>query len=1226
MVGIDNNKLIGKVSSSIQFIKSQITIRKYGKYSTIELDNGIPKGFPGQPALPWRKFYLSIPWDAVPGDLALNNVKTAVIAEDIIVEPLQPNVPALMPADGKWVPLDPGLCASDAAYPSIFARITSTRRLGGFLTAELQVCPFRYYGRSRILEMVESFDLDLSYTQTGKKLMKPSSVMALRHERMLENRVKSMVLNPDHIELDRPFEGGALFDFNVPPTIDYVIVTTKSLSREFKRLANWRARLGLRSKVVTLEDIKANDVEETEDANGKRAIFWHEKGYHDGGTRDTAEAIRNFTKWAEENWHTQYILLGGDTEVIPCRQGIHTGNIYRWRLKDNAAWSYWDKSLPDIDVPFWDEKIVPHVFYPSEASGNDSTYISLEFDEALHISYLLLRWDADYAKSYEIQISKDKLAWTTIYSTMNGLGGKERVKLPCPYSKYLRLKINDTNSFSLQQVSAIKAYSGTDYNNNFPGTNQLGIFYHASSNSSSAEKLLKNENASWTPKLQDKNPHIQLKVQPKSIINCIRLKWSSTKVPTYVLKASQNGSDFKPIDLEASKSSMIEERTFEWISFPNGGYLRLEIAGGFNFSLESIGLYGPPCVPWGGVIYRIDPTTSRIYLHENGLIKPEKDDQIFILQTGIIIPYNSDASDTNLGWYYIKDLVNGEKSDTSTRFVEIKGPSDYHGQQNEDLRPHLVFKTDDNYIPADLYYSDFAEQDGSHQGSHDWDIDKNGIYGVETYLVHSKDAEQWGEYPEHLDTAIAYADVFLGRAPVNNLCEARTFVDKVICYERFEDQEGYSLPSDFAISVLLGSANWSATGAGDWGMHLDRSAVESEKIRRMLLDYASYWKLIRLYQDYTDVPEQDNGPDLAGANHDSIINALGKGNNIVSLISHGGSDGCCFIYSCDASGLENIPGVFFGCACYTGRFDWRDNKSFAEELILNPYGGAVGYVGASRMGSTGDGPINQAFWRRLIDKSTSCRLGDMFNACKEVEPCGGGWQTYTWNLLGDPAMRVWSDQPKRLKVTYSQKICTGNQTFEVSVDSKGPVKDAEICLTMDGSLFASVITDASGKASVTITPIKAGILHLSVSGKNMIPFTDSVYVEKCPTACSSKVICNNILICKKELTCKTTLSCLQMIHCKNQLIATCYPMLMACRGCPAVNPLDINWQDLVKNWTDLATNPSYIEAIWGIRDVKEFVRLADRPEIKNSLEELPIEIRKPIKMMVKRMKKEMNLE
>ena len=45
-------------------------------------------------------------------------------------------------------------------------------------------------------------------------------------------------------------------------------------------------------------------------------------GYEDGGTRDIAEAIRNFIKWASVNWQIE--CSAAATLKSSCRQALHT--------------------------------------------------------------------------------------------------------------------------------------------------------------------------------------------------------------------------------------------------------------------------------------------------------------------------------------------------------------------------------------------------------------------------------------------------------------------------------------------------------------------------------------------------------------------------------------------------------------------------------------------------------------------------------------------------------------------------------------------------------------------------------------------------------------------------------------------------------------------------------------------------------------------------------------
>jgi Peptidase family C25 len=70
----------------------------------------------------------------------------------------------------------------------------------------------------------------------------------------------------------------------------------------FKKLTDWKNRRGLNTRIVTVTQI----------VNGAYGDFVT-------GARDLQEIIRNFLKWAHQNWGVAWVLLGGDVDTIPVR-------------------------------------------------------------------------------------------------------------------------------------------------------------------------------------------------------------------------------------------------------------------------------------------------------------------------------------------------------------------------------------------------------------------------------------------------------------------------------------------------------------------------------------------------------------------------------------------------------------------------------------------------------------------------------------------------------------------------------------------------------------------------------------------------------------------------------------------------------------------------------------------------------------------------------------------
>jgi len=91
----------------------------------------------------------------------------------------------------------------------------------------------------------------------------------------------------------------------------YVIVTSNALNFSFQPLITWKINKGVTGKTVLLEDIMKDPRYNSDglfgDGNGSPSF------------NDTQAHIRNFIKDVYLNWGTEYVLLGGDDEIIPAR-------------------------------------------------------------------------------------------------------------------------------------------------------------------------------------------------------------------------------------------------------------------------------------------------------------------------------------------------------------------------------------------------------------------------------------------------------------------------------------------------------------------------------------------------------------------------------------------------------------------------------------------------------------------------------------------------------------------------------------------------------------------------------------------------------------------------------------------------------------------------------------------------------------------------------------------
>ena len=78
--------------------------------------------------------------------------------------------------------------------------------------------------------------------------------------------------------------------------VEYIIITNDALDSSFQRLADWKTKKGIVATIKT--------------------VSWISENY---SGCDTQEKIRHFIQDAYSNWTTDYVLLGGDVDIIPGR-------------------------------------------------------------------------------------------------------------------------------------------------------------------------------------------------------------------------------------------------------------------------------------------------------------------------------------------------------------------------------------------------------------------------------------------------------------------------------------------------------------------------------------------------------------------------------------------------------------------------------------------------------------------------------------------------------------------------------------------------------------------------------------------------------------------------------------------------------------------------------------------------------------------------------------------
>jgi hypothetical protein len=406
----------------------------------------------------------------------------------------------------------------------------------------------------------------------------------------------------------------------------------------------------------------------------------------------------------------------------------------------------------------------------------------------------------------------------------------------------------------------------------------------------------------------------------------------------------------------------------------------------------------------------------------------------------------------------------------------------------------------DTVITTSWIYANYSGTDNQ-QKIRNFVIDANSSWGTlyflmggenetipfeyKTYYEESTPSDQY--YSDFNDNWIH--DVFVGRATVGSSTQVNTFVDKVLKYEKDPPRESY--PQD----VLL------------IGMDLDPS-THAEYLKESIDNSIPAWFNV------TKVYDSDGG------NHrTAVITALNAGQNLVNHADHGWIDYMGTgdrnhgwgIYSSDVDALTNNDqlSVIVSLACDPNRMDANDCIS-EHFVIYNPNQAGVAFTGNTRSGwgyvgnpSSLSGALDWEWWKGLFDRN-KYDLGQILIDSKHNFSTGGGdinlkkHCEWTFNLLGEPAMPVWTDEPDSFAVTCPSVIPGGASSFPVHVEdstSHAPVNLAYVCLWKENDVYLTGYTDISGDVTFNPSPSTQGSMYVTVTKQDYIPYQQEVDIS-----------------------------------------------------------------------------------------------------------------------------------
>ncbi len=318
---------------------------------------------------------------------------------------------------------------------------------------------------------------------------------------------------------------------------------------------------------------------------------------------------------------------------------------------------------------------------------------------------------------------------------------------------------------------------------------------------------------------------------------------------------------------------------------------------------------------------------------------------------------------------------------------------------------------------------------------------KNSTNEVNAYA--SDDYFAFLDDKEGESDASATMDIGVGRLPVNTVQEARTTVDKIIAYMT------NSNPGKWKNQLVY------LADDGEAGTHTETSEISAEMIRLANPDFVVHKIFLDAYPQETNA----SGESYPQAKN-RLDNLLKNGCLFFDYSGHGGYNNItseAILTLRDVETMHNTNLAFWLFAtCNYAEFD-TGKRCAAESAVLNPNGGAVGILAATRtVYASQNNNLNRNVCAELFAHKTTfhyeATLGEAIR--KGKNRLGSDTNKLPYVLLGDPALRL--NYPTDYFVQTTTKIDTLNALSVQHVE--GQIIDED----------SVVVSDFEGTVNITI--------------------------------------------------------------------------------------------------------------------------------------------------------------
>ncbi|MCD6328074.1 hypothetical protein J7M28_11060 [bacterium] len=366
----------------LTFPYETVSFGKMAGYDLLSVKDCDLFGEPGEPLLPSKPVYISLPPGFEVTSVRLAECEQVAVSGKFNIAPAQPVRPISRPYKGA--PLGPAqsvYSSSSKTPPEPFVE-TGQGSLRGYSILSLIVFPLQYVPSSQAVFLNKRMTIEVRGNQLPVPIAAPFPEGPLAGDVAAASLVRSLVVNPKQArQYPRvtPLFNGSF--------VDVLIISPSQFVKYYVELADWLDRRGLRTEIVTMDEIATEN---------------------EG--RDGPERMRNRIKDYYHNRGLGWVILGGEQSYVPTRVAFAFQTGSEFDDEDRQQCDYYfsdlDRSWNEDGDELWGEYSDDRIdMFPDVFVGRIPARATSEAERAVEriLAYESAGWDSiptDYLNRY----------------------------------------------------------------------------------------------------------------------------------------------------------------------------------------------------------------------------------------------------------------------------------------------------------------------------------------------------------------------------------------------------------------------------------------------------------------------------------------------------------------------------------------------------------------------------------------------------------------------------------------------------------------------------------------------------------------------------------------------------------------------------------------------------------------------------------------------------------